>query len=574
MNIRSSAISRVNTHPRPGDRRSFIDKDHIKSPTSERRPSSHSSRGANRCNSIVIGGHDSECSDSDDYQISMPDDVQFEDLALFPKFETIPRFIYVLLSEPTQSIMSLMIGAAIMLLIIASCITFLLESLRMYKYPQVGEEEDDTLPLFADFEVVAISIFTVEYGLRCITAHSVPYPLLGHPEDAAEDKPRCCFQCMHKTWYFIKSPFNVIDLLAIIPFYIGLIDSHTSAVSQFSFLRILRLARVFRVFKLGKYTEGIVLYSEVFKKSGQAIYLLMFFSVLTAIVMGSFVYLFEKGDFTVEGCKEWNYETKSMDVRDCFLRKGIVGSKVESPFYNIFSAMWWVFTTMTTVGYGDIYPTTWPGKIIAVLTMHLGVLGLALPISIIGTNFHEVFNHRQEMRLKAKLEREASTMTRTAADGIEMMAEIQCSIDLINSEFIRIQDLVKRCNEQLTMSRRRQRSQRDSHSMPTVPRKGSRLKNSLSKVAHRLKVAKKPTPTNGSSENLCRSPISSQSQNLSQEPSSSDTVKPSTKKSKSKYTMSSDIESAASSQNQMQSDAVSDILRKEMDFVDQLENGA
>lgn len=186
---------------------------------------------------------------SDDFELTMPDNVPFEDLVLCPRFENIGHLIYVLLSDPTQSIMSLAIGASITLLIIASCITFLLESLQEFKYPEVGEKEDDTLPLFADFEMIAISIFTVEYVLRCMTAHSVPYQLLGYGENVA--RPRWCCQWLHKTWCFMKSPFNVIDLLAIIPFFVGVAGTHASAVSQFSFLRILRLARVFRVFKLG-----------------------------------------------------------------------------------------------------------------------------------------------------------------------------------------------------------------------------------------------------------------------------------------------------------------------------------
>merc|ERR1712130_474487 len=92
------------------------------------------------------------------------------------------------------------------------------------------------------------------------------------------------------------------------------------------------------------------------------------------------------------------------ELRGCFMRENIIGNSLEeSPFYSIPQAIWWVFTTITTVGYGDIYPTSWMGKVVAIITMHVGILGLALPISIIGTNFREIFNVRQQQKLDLKM---------------------------------------------------------------------------------------------------------------------------------------------------------------------------
>ena len=61
-----------------------------------------------------------------------------------------------------------------------------------------------------------------------------------------------------------------------------------------------------------------------------------------------------------------------------------------------------VFTTTTTVGYGDIVPTSIWGKVIAIITMHVGLLGLALPVTILGTNFSEIYHLRQEYKQMKK----------------------------------------------------------------------------------------------------------------------------------------------------------------------------
>lgn len=66
-------------------------------------------------------------------------------------------------------------------------------------------------------------------------------------------------------------------------------------------------------------------------------------------------------------------------------------SREKTPFSNVFMAMWWVITTITTVGYGDMYVTTLVGRIIGVMAMVLGVIGFAMPITIIGTTFSEEY---------------------------------------------------------------------------------------------------------------------------------------------------------------------------------------
>lgn len=79
--------------------------------------------------------------------------------------------------------------------------------------------------------------------------------------------------------------------------------------------------------------------------------------------------------------------------KGCFCRLDTMGDAAEqTPFFSVFVSMWWVLTTITTVGYGDTFPTTLMGRIIGAVAMILGVVGFAMPISIIGNAFEEEYN--------------------------------------------------------------------------------------------------------------------------------------------------------------------------------------
>ena len=78
----------------------------------------------------------------------------------------------------------------------------------------------------------------------------------------------------------------------------------------------------------------------------------------------------------------------------------VTGTHYElSPFNSIPASFWWVLVTATTVGYGDMYPTSFEGKMIATLTMMVGVLALALPVSVIGANFADIYGKKQKQTL-------------------------------------------------------------------------------------------------------------------------------------------------------------------------------
>ncbi len=175
--------------------------------------------------------------------------------------------------------------------------------------------------LFVDVEWIFTFAFTLEYLLRVTTS---PRPLK-----------------------YITSFYGVIDLLAILPTYLGLIfDQYTFLLT----IRALRLLRMFRVFKLGRYLKEAAVLVKALQMSSSKI--VVFFGVVLTLVLilGSFLYLIE-GE--------------------------------ENGFTSIPQSVYWAIVTITTVGYGDIAPATVLGKVLASVAMLTGYSIIAVPTGII-----------------------------------------------------------------------------------------------------------------------------------------------------------------------------------------------
>ena len=126
-------------------------------------------------------------------------------------------------------------------------------------------------------------------------------------------------------------------------------------------------------------------------KSFDALALLAFFLIIVIILFGALIY------FCEAGLDNYNHELGG------FARLDVTGTHYElSPFNSIPASFWWVLVTATTVGYGDMYPTSFEGKMIATLTMMVGVLALALPVSVIGANFADIYGKKQKQTLQAE----------------------------------------------------------------------------------------------------------------------------------------------------------------------------
>lgn len=295
----------------------------------------------------------------------------------------------------------------IMFLIICSAIVAVVETI-----PSIHKSQED---LWFGLESTFVFFFTIEFVCRAISC-----------PDKLE---------------FLKTIMNYIDLLAILPYYVDLIGRFASeggASPNFGFLRILRLSRAARLIKLSKYSQGIRLVTNAMANSIDALQLFALLLTLVLVVFSSGIYYTERGDWVNrcststmcaiqasgqvecwcpnerkkdEGCpNEWyeqfggafNATGNGLYANKCIVdryyrQNTLVGGsgKIEqypSPFQSIPQSFWWCIVTLTTVGYGDMYPYSPEGKVVGVFTMLVGLIMLALPLSIIGTNFIEERN--------------------------------------------------------------------------------------------------------------------------------------------------------------------------------------
>jgi len=214
-------------------------------------------------------------------------------------------------------------------LIVANVLLVILETFSGFS--------DSVYSFFRAFEVVSVVIFTIEYVIRLWTSNYL-FP----DKRALRARVKYGFSFM-----------AVVDLLAILPFYLPLIFPIDLRV-----LRMLRLLRLIRLFKINRYTKALSSVGGVLKlKASQLISSV--FVVLILMIMASVLM------YAVEN------ETQP----------GV--------FTNALSGLWWAVATLTTVGYGDIYPVTLFGQAVGAITALLGIGFVAIPTAIISSGFME-----------------------------------------------------------------------------------------------------------------------------------------------------------------------------------------
>ncbi|XP_048829128.1 potassium voltage-gated channel subfamily C member 1 isoform X1 [Brienomyrus brachyistius] len=167
---------------------------------------------------------------------------------------------------------------------------------------------------------------------------------------------------------FIRNTLNIIDFVAILPFYLevglsGLSDK--AAKDVLGFLRVVRFVRILRIFKLTRHFVGLRVLGHTLRASTNEFLLLIIFLALGVLIFATMIYYAER------------IGAKPNDPR----------ASEHTHFKNIPIGFWWAVVTMTTLGYGDMYPQTWSGMLVGALCALAGVLTIAMPVPVIVNNF-------------------------------------------------------------------------------------------------------------------------------------------------------------------------------------------
>ncbi|XP_062469740.1 potassium voltage-gated channel subfamily C member 2 isoform X2 [Pezoporus occidentalis] len=264
-----------------------------------------------------------------------------------------PR-VWALFEDPYSSRAARFIAFASLFFILVSITTFCLETHEAFNTiinktelvtngtETVLQYEIETDPALTYVEGVCVVWFTFEFLVRVIFS---PNKL-----------------------EFIKNLLNIIDFVAILPFYleVGLSGlSSKAAKDVLGFLRVVRFVRILRIFKLTRHFVGLRVLGHTLRASTNEFLLLIIFLALGVLIFATMIYYAER-----------------------------VGAQPNDPsasehtqFKNIPIGFWWAVVTMTTLGYGDMYPRTWSGMLVGALCALAGVLTIAMPVPVIVNNF-------------------------------------------------------------------------------------------------------------------------------------------------------------------------------------------
>jgi len=212
---------------------------------------------------------------------------------------------------------------------------------------------------------------------------------------------------------FWTDPLNWIDFITTFPYFIqpgaGLMYNTT-----FGMQRCLRAFRHMKMIKVTKYGPVMIALEVAMVKSLAALIVPIFYMGLALVVLSSLEYFIEmeQGD----GMEPNNAEDEGWDPFN------------RPTFDDLPSAIWWCLVTMTGTGYGDMYPATWKGMIIAASTAAIGVFFIAMPFAVAGGSFWHAWSVYTEQRELLRLMKEGDTAVELSPDELGFQAPREISL--------------------------------------------------------------------------------------------------------------------------------------------------
>ena len=402
--------------------------------------------------------------------------------------------IWYTMENPNYGLAAKIWSTLVMATILLSSASFITQSLPEY-YTEPPTE-------FYILEIFCVIIFTLEYVMRWITmpsfddrsAEEGPTPKEG---DEAEGKRVETFRAYSRArLVFMRQPMNIIDLMAILPFYVEEIVSLTnpeggdSGASSLAVIRIVRIARVFRLLKLGKHNEGLEILVQTMKASWSFLVSVMFLVVILQVLFGSLIFYAETS--SLDCVQSFSCMGGPDDGRECTLLElpevGPDGKLTDKTVFEVWSSvsfasktasgqpvtenntipivrlpnssradptqchgqdgqcvsvgnicfmadgsvtlfnsipitMWWALVTMCCVGFGDLRPVTTLGQFIGAFTAITGVIVLAMPTTVIGTNFSDIYDNYYEAKERKEQEAQAEKEQKDGEQAVNRKAK-------------------------------------------------------------------------------------------------------------------------------------------------------
>lgn len=266
---------------------------------------------------------------------------------------------------------------------------------------RIRASKNEINPRFHEVEYLCVIVFSFDYLIRFLSN-----PGKFENWKAIKSTTNKFLMQVKIQLKFIFHPLNLIDLGSIVPFYVAL--KYPNA-NSFSIFRVLRLIRLLRLFETLKHFKVAKILLNVVADAFPSLLFLLYAIALLIVAFANIVFLCEEGTFN----PTLNY----------YERPDVTGYGTEiSPFESIPHSIWYTIVTITTVGYGDLYPTSTLGRVAGSLVALFGILSFSLPITVISNSYNKQIELLKTKTCAKKMAKEQAKKAREVSSEADVDA--------------------------------------------------------------------------------------------------------------------------------------------------------